>query len=265
MIRSLRETAMMTRKNLFPICALVASLALISMMFTGCTTEPEPAPAPAEEAKEPAEAPPPPEPEPAKEPEEPKPAAAKKPPSKKALMNPSALKEQAPENYRVQFDTSKGDIIIEVTRSWAPKGADRFYNLAANGFFDGCRFFRVVPNFIVQFGLGPDPAVNRMWEQARITDDPVTKTNRRGSVTFATAGPNTRTTQLFINFKANAFLDNQGFAPFGRVVEGMDVVDSLNAEYGEAPDQSMIRNQGQKYLDGKFPNLDYIEAATILP
>jgi len=164
----------------------------------------------------------------------------------------------------VKFETTKGDVIIEVDRSWAPKGADRFYNLVKNGFFDDCRFFRVVSNFIVQFGLGPDPAVNRVWEGSRITDDPVTKTNRKGSITFATAGPNTRTTQVFINFKANAFLDNQGFAPFGRVVKGMDVVESFYTGYGEKPDQALIRNQGNKYLKAKFPKLDYIKRATII-
>jgi peptidyl-prolyl cis-trans isomerase A (cyclophilin A) len=254
---------MITSKRLFPLFRLTATLAFLSLIFVGCSTEPEPPPATPAEAEKPPE--PPKEPEEVK-PEPPKPAAAvKTAPSKKALMNPSALKEKAPAIYKVKFETSKGDVVIEVDRSWAPKGADRFYNLAKNGFFDGCRFFRVVPNFIVQFGLGPDAGVNKMWEAARITDDPVTKTNRKGSLTFATAGPNTRTTQLFINLKANAFLDNQGFAPFGRVVEGMEVIEGVFAGYGEAPDQSMIRNQGQKYLDGKFPNLDFIKAATILP
>jgi peptidyl-prolyl cis-trans isomerase A (cyclophilin A) len=163
----------------------------------------------------------------------------------------------------VTFETTKGNVKIQVNRSWAPKGADRFYNLVKNGFFDGCRFFRIVPNFIVQFGLGGDPAVNARWEDARITDDPVTKTNRKGALTFATAGPNTRTTQLFINLKANAALDEQGFAPFGQVVEGMELIEGLYSGYGEAPDQGMIRTQGNAYLTKRFPNLDYIKNATV--
>ncbi len=249
---------------------VLAALAILSVFLVGCAREPEPAeeePA-GEEAAAPAEEQPADEPEaaeaPAAEPEPPKPAPTASA-DRKSLMNPSALKEKAPDVYRVKWETSKGDVLIEVDRSWAPKGADRFYNLVKNGFYDECRFFRVVPNFIVQVGMHPDPQISRVWQDARITDDPVTKTNRKGTITFATAGPNTRTTQLFVNYKANAFLDNQGFAPFGTVVEGMDVIESVYAGYGEAPEQGMIRAQGNKYLNEKFPKLDYIKKATILP
>ena len=141
------------------------------------------------------------------------------------LMNPSALKEQAPPTYRVKFDTSKGPFVIEVHRDWAPNGADRFYNLVKNGFFDDARFFRVVEGFMVQFGINGDPKVSAVWREARIKDDPVRISNKRTFVTFATAGPNTRTTQVFINFGDNHNLDSQGFAPFGQVVSGMKVVE----------------------------------------
>ena len=251
---------------------LMAALAVALLMLVGCAEEPAPAPETAQEeeatkpppepaAEEPpaetAEAPPA---EEAKPPaEEPKPAAAKK-----SLMNPSALNEKAPDVFMVNLATSKGLIKVQVTRSWAPVGADRFYNLVKNGFYDEARFFRVVPNFVVQFGMHADPAVSKVWEGQRIKDDPVTRTNRKGSLTYAAAGvPNTRTTQVFINLKANAFLDSQGFAPFGRVVEGMDLVEALHSGYGEQPEQPMIRAQGNSYLNKTFPNLDYIQSATI--
>jgi peptidyl-prolyl cis-trans isomerase A (cyclophilin A) len=248
-------------QKLLPLYYLVlASMAIFSLFLVGCAGEPEPAEPPAkEEAAPPPEtkAPEPPKPEPEPEPAKPKPTAT-------SLMNPSALKERAPDMFQVKFETSKGDVLIDVTRSWAPKGADRFYNLVKNGFYDECKFFRVVPNFIVQIGMHPDPKVSRVWQNARITDDPVTKTNRKGTVVFANAGPNTRTTQIFINYKANAFLDNQAFAPFGAVTEGMDIVEGLYAGYGEAPEQGMIRAQGNKYLESKFPKLDFIKQATII-
>ncbi|HET9716523.1 MAG TPA: peptidylprolyl isomerase [Pseudolabrys sp.] len=186
-----------------------------------------------------------------------------------ALSNPSALREQAPATYRVRFDTSKGPFVVEVTRAWAPKGADRFYNLVKNGFYDQTRFFRVISGFMVQFGINGDPQTMARWRAAQIGDDPVTQSNKRGTITFATAGPNTRTSQVFINFADNARLDQSGFAPFGRVVSGMNVVDSLNAEYGEGaprgrgPDQSRIQNEGNAYLVKDFPRLDYIKKATI--
>ena len=187
------------------------------------------------------------------------------------LSDPAALKEQAPETFKARFDTSKGVFVVEVTRSWAPNGADRFYNLVKNGYFDDCRFFRVVSGFMVQFGINGDPAVNSVWNKARIQDDPVQESNKRGFVTFATAGPNTRTTQVFINYNnRNMMLDEQGFAPFGKVVEGMEVVDGLYSEYGEGapqgkgPDQGRIQAEGNAYLTASFPNLDYIKSAKIV-
>jgi peptidyl-prolyl cis-trans isomerase A (cyclophilin A) len=197
---------------------------------------------------------------------------AQAPPANKAtsggppsLMNPASLRAKAPENYKVQFTTTKGNIVIEVHRDWAPLGADRFYNLVRNGFFTDAAFFRVVPNFIVQFGLGANPAVNKVWQNANFRDDPVKESNKRGYLVFATAGPNTRTTQLFINLKDNAPLDAQGFAPFGTVVEGMDIVDKIYPGYGERPAQDKITNEGKAYIDKNFPQLDRITAAKVLP
>src|SRR5512139_3976719 len=177
--------------------------------------------------------------------------------------------EQAPATYKVKFDTSKGPFVVQVTRAWAPQGADRFYNLVKSGFFDNVRFFRVVSGFMVQFGINGDPAVMAKWRESPINDDRVTQSNKRGYITFATAGPNTRTTQVFINFADNSNLDSMGFAPFGQVVSGMNVVDTLNAEYGEGaprgrgPDQSRLQNEGNAYLAKEFPHMDYIKKATI--
>ncbi|MGH9736976.1 MAG: peptidylprolyl isomerase [Candidatus Acidiferrales bacterium] len=182
-----------------------------------------------------------------------------------ALLHPDTLQAKAPDVYDVKFDTTRGDFVVQVTRAWAPIGADRFYNLVKHGYFTGAAFFRVVPGFIVQFGLSADPAVNRVWRSANIKDDPVTQSNKRGTLTFATAGPNTRTTQLFINFADNAGLDRQGFAPFGLVTSGMDVVDKLYSGYGERPDQGAITTQGAAYLEKNFPKLDTIKSATIVP
>jgi peptidyl-prolyl cis-trans isomerase A (cyclophilin A) len=182
-----------------------------------------------------------------------------------SLMNPGSLRAKAPDNYKVQFTTTKGNIVIEIHRDWAPLGADRFYNLVRNGFFSDAAFFRVVPNFIVQFGLGANPAVNKVWQSANIRDDQVKESNKRGYLVFATAGPNTRTTQLFINLKDNAFLDALGFAPFGSVVEGMDVVDKIYPGYGERPDQGRITAEGKAYIDKNFPQLDRITTAKVLP
>jgi peptidyl-prolyl cis-trans isomerase A (cyclophilin A) len=187
------------------------------------------------------------------------------------LANPAALTEQAPSTYKARFDTSKGIFVIQVHRAWAPKGADRFYNLVKNGFYDGVRFFRVISGFMVQFGINGDPAVQSHWRTARIEDDPVTQSNERGMITFATSGPNSRTTQVFINFVDNGNLDRLGFAPFGRVVSGMNVVDALNHEYGEGPpggrgpDQTRMQKQGNAYLAKSFPRLDYVKKATIVP
>jgi peptidyl-prolyl cis-trans isomerase A (cyclophilin A) len=183
--------------------------------------------------------------------------------SKAKLRTPAQLTEQAPASYKAKFDTSKGAFVIEVHRDWAPKGADRFYNLVKNGFFDDCRFFRVVPDFMVQFGINGDPNVQKNWANANITDDPVKQSNKKGYITFATRGPNTRTTQVFINFKDNAGLDRQGFAPFGEVVSGMDVVERISSQYGEKPNQGSIQAEGNGYLNKEFPKLDYVKKATI--
>ena len=185
------------------------------------------------------------------------------------LANPAALKEQAPAAYHVKFDTSKGPFVVEVHRDWAPNGADRFYNLVKNGFFDNARFFRVVSGFMVQFGINADPKLSAVWREARIPDDPVRQSNKRGFITFATAGPNTRTTQVFINFGDNHGLDSQGFAPFGQVVSGMNVVDALYSGYGEGapsgngPEQGRVQREGNAYLTSAFSKLDYIKKATI--
>ena len=190
--------------------------------------------------------------------------AAQEADAKPDLLVPSSLTETAPDEYTVRFETSQGDVEIQVNRTWAPRGADRFYNLVKNGFYDEARFFRVVNDFIVQFGLPADPAVGKAWASATFQDDPVRRPNRRGWVVFATAGPNTRTTQVFINTNDNDFLDAQGFAPFGQVTKGMNIVTRFNSEYGEAPDQGLIRSQGNAYLSGQFPKLDYIIKATIV-
>jgi peptidyl-prolyl cis-trans isomerase A (cyclophilin A) len=190
-------------------------------------------------------------------------------PQPASLSNPAALREQAPATYKARFDTSKGVFVVEVVRDWAPNGADRFYNLVKNGFYDNVRFFRVISGFMVQFGINGDPTISAPWREARIPDDPVKQSNKRGYITYAMAGPNTRTSQVFINFGDNAALDRQGFSPFGRVISGMDVVDKLNAEYGEGaprgrgPDQSRIQMEGNAYLTKEFGRLDFVKKATI--
>jgi len=187
------------------------------------------------------------------------------------LGNPAALKEQAPPVYKVEFDTSKGPFVVEVHRDWAPNGADRFYNLVKNGFYDSTRFFRVIEGFMAQFGVNGDPKVSAVWRESRIKDDPVKVSNKRTFVTFATAGPNTRTTQVFVSYGDNSNLDSQGFSPFGQVVSGMKVVDSLYSGYGEGapggrgPGQARVQSEGNAYLASSFPNLDYIKKATIVP
>jgi peptidyl-prolyl cis-trans isomerase A (cyclophilin A) len=188
---------------------------------------------------------------------------AAKAPEKAPEKGKKPTSAEAPDNFRVRFTTSKGPFVVEVHKAWAPKGVQRFYELVQSGYFDGNRFFRIVPNFIVQFGMSGDPAMTRKWDK-NIPDDPVLQTNRAGSITFATAGPNTRTTQLFINLRSNQMLDGQGFAPFGMVVEGMSVVESFNKEYGERPEQDQIRTRGNAYLNAEFPNLDYIKKAEVI-
>lgn len=186
------------------------------------------------------------------------------------LANPDALAEQAPQTYKAKFDTTKGSFVIEVNRTWAPRGADRFYNLVKNGFYDNVRFFRVLDGFMAQFGIHGDPALMAKWRVARIPDDPVRQSNARGTISFATSGANTRTTQVFINFGDNSALDRMGFAPFGRVVSGMNVVDALYSGYGEGapqgrgPDQRRMQMEGNAYLTQNFTRLDYVKKATIV-
>ena len=182
-----------------------------------------------------------------------------------SLLHPETLKAKAPAVFKAKFTTTAGDFVVEVHREWAPIGADRFYNLVRYGYFTNASFFRVVPGFVVQFGLSADPAVNQVWKTANIQDDPVVQSNKRGYLVFATAGPNTRTTQLFINFGDNARLDAMGFAPFATVVEGMDVVDKIYPGYGESPDQGQLTDQGDAYVKANFPKIDKIKLARIVP
>jgi peptidyl-prolyl cis-trans isomerase A (cyclophilin A) len=172
---------------------------------------------------------------------------------------------KGPDRYRVQFETSKGNFVVDVVRGWSPLGADRFHDLVKAKFYDECRFFRVVPGFVAQWGISGDPAVNRKWRQD-IDDDLPGVSNTAGTITFAkTNAPRSRGTQLFINFGDNSRLDSTGFTPFGRVTEGMSVVMSINAEYTDKADQGRITNEGNSYLKAEFPNMDYIKKATILP
>ncbi|MCB9729798.1 MAG: peptidylprolyl isomerase [Deltaproteobacteria bacterium] len=187
-------------------------------------------------------------------------------------MDPTKATAKAPDTYKVKFETTKGDFTIDVDRSWSPLGADRFYNLVKVGFFDGTAFFRVIKGFMAQIGIHGDPRVAAVWKDARIQDDPGGKqSNARGYVSFATAGPNTRTTQFFINFADNGRLDQMGFTPFGKIdAEGMQVVDALYAGYGEGaprgrgPDQGRMQSQGNEYLAKDFPMLDYVKTAKVV-
>ena len=185
------------------------------------------------------------------------------------LLTPAALTEQAPAEYKVDFNTSAGPFVVQVHKEWAPIAADRFYNLVKNGFYDDDRFFRVISGFMVQFGINGDPKLSNVWRNARINDDPVKQSNKRGFISFATSGPNSRTTQVFINFGDNGRLDSSGFSPFGQVTSGMNVVDSLYSGYGEGapsgrgPNQGQIQFEGNAYLVKAFPNLDYVKKATI--
>lgn len=185
-------------------------------------------------------------------------------PPSSALLDPARATEKAPAAFKVRFETTRGVFTVAARRAWAPQGVDRLYNLVKIGFLDGAPFFRVVKGFIVQFGLNGDPRVNAAWQSARLSDDPVTQTNRRGTLTFATAGRDTRTTQLFINYGDNASLDRQGFAPIGEVVEGMATVDGVYDGYGETPDQFRIQSEGNAYLQREFPRLDFIKKATVV-
>jgi peptidyl-prolyl cis-trans isomerase A (cyclophilin A) len=187
-------------------------------------------------------------------------------------LDPALATAQAPEVFRASFSTTKGDFVVEVHRSWAPNAADRLYNLVKIGFYDDTRFFRAVPDFMVQFGLAGDPAVTTKWRQASFTDDPATQSNLRGFVAFARTGrPNSSATQIFVCYENHPSLDRSGFAPFGQVVRGMEVVDDLYKGYGEGapagtgPDQHRIENEGNAYLDREFPKLDRILSTRIVP
>jgi peptidyl-prolyl cis-trans isomerase A (cyclophilin A) len=183
----------------------------------------------------------------------------------RALLTPSALVATAPAEFDVKFVTTKGDFTVHVTRAWAPRGANRFYNLARHHFFDGAYFFRVIPGFVAQFGISPYPAVAKVWDSADIKDDPVTHHNVPGTIVFATAGPNTRTSQLFINYRDNTSnLDPQGFAPFGEVTEGMDVVKQFYSGYGGDLDQDKITAGGKDYVQKNYPQMDMIKTATLV-
>ncbi len=186
------------------------------------------------------------------------------------LKNPAKAVETAPENFKVKFETTKGNFTLDITRAWSPLGADRFYNLVKAGFFTDVAFFRVIDGFMVQFGIHGTPEIAGIWRGARIKDDPVKQSNAKGYISYAMAGPNTRTTQFFINFGNNANLDGMGFSPFGKVTEGMGVVESIYSGYGEGapsgmgPDQGLVQLQGNKYLKAEFPKMDYIKSAELL-
>ena len=203
-------------------------------------------------------------------PEPAKPEPVKKVETISPLLDPKQANEQAPDQYNVRLKTTKGDIVLSLTRDWAPLGVDRFYNLVRVGYFENISFFRVIEGFMVQFGISGDRKVNSAWTNAQIQDDPVKKSNLRGFLSFATAGPDTRTTQLFINFGNNATLDGMGFAPIGEVIEGMDIVDSIYSGYGEGqprgegPNQQRMKTLGDSYLSKEFPKLDYIQSASVI-
>jgi len=193
-----------------------------------------------------------------------------KKPTVNPLLEPSTLTAKAPDVFTARFETSKGPFAIEVHREWSPNGADRFYNLVSNGYYDDTRFFRVISGFMAQFGVHADPKISGPWYAARIPDDPVTQPNVRGMVSFAMSGPHSRTTQLFINYADNSRLDSMGFSPFGKVVEGMEVVDALYSGYGEGapggrgPVQNRIQDEGNAYLNAEFPEMDFIQTARVV-
>jgi peptidyl-prolyl cis-trans isomerase A (cyclophilin A) len=196
-------------------------------------------------------------------------ACSKAPENKPSAPARHAQPAHTPDIYRVNLDTSKGVVVLEITRAWAPHGADHFYELVTNRYYDGDRFYRVVPHFVVQFGIHGDPQVSQLWSSLRIPDDPVKQKNRKGTVTFASSGPGARTTQVFVNMRDNLALDRQGFAPIGRVAAGMDVLERLYGGYGDmpprgsGPDGVEIERQGNNYLENHFPRLDYIKKAAI--
>jgi len=237
-------------RNSLKIAAIAYACSIISIPTVAQTPTPAPAKKPAALAKAPS-------------------AAAK--PFDAALLQPATLNAKAPAEYEVKFVTTAGDFTIKVTRAWAPNGADRFYNLVRHHFYDGAAFFRVLPGFMAQFGISAYPEVSKVWETANIKDDPIVQSNHRGFVSFATAGPNTRTTQVFINYGNNEALDKSGFSAFAVVSDGMEVVDKLYNGYGEGapdghgPNQGLITSRGRAYLEKSFPKLDSIRSATLVP
>src|SRR6266446_7026021 len=256
---------MKVKHNIAGLAAIVFAAGLI---VGGCSKGEQPAEPVAEQPKtEPSAQPPPPPPAETK----PTPSASTTPTEPahnyvKELVSPTKLKEKAPDTYKVRFDTTRGQFTMTVTRAWAPLGADRFYNLVKHHFYDNAAFFRVVPQFVVQFGINANPPVSAAWKHTEIKDDPVTQTNKRGAIVFATAGPNTRTTQVFINLKDNNRLDGMGFAPFGVVDgNGMNVVEMMYEGYGDnaGPDQDQLEKQGDPYLLKGWPKLDHIKSATL--
>jgi peptidyl-prolyl cis-trans isomerase A (cyclophilin A) len=249
--------------------SIALATAVLASISLGCEAPPpEPASKSAPKTEETKAAPAATTAEPARTVQQPAEPAKLTPP---ALLEPEKATEKAPASFKVKLDTTQGDIVIEVTRAWAPNGADRFYNLVKLGYFQDVAFFRVIDGFMAQFGIHGDPKVNTAWRMARIQDDPVKESNKRGYVTFATSGPNSRTVQMFINFGENNRLDGQGFSPFGKVVTGMDVVDKLYKGYGEGapsgagPEQGRVQMQGNAYLKSSFPKLDYIKSASLVP
>lgn len=236
-----------------------STLVALAVVITACDKKPEPQPAETSTTPTPpAEAPP----SATAEAEEPLPEPDAK------LLEPDKAVEQAPAKFKVKLETTKGDVVIEVTRAWSPLGADRFYNLVKVGFFNDVAFFRVVKGFVVQFGIHGHPKVSAAWKEASIKDDPVKESNRKGYLTYAKSGPNTRTTQMFINLTDNEKLDKMGFPPFGKVVEGLEIVESINSEYGEYPSsgggQQRLQAKGNRYLRKIYPKLDYIKGAALV-
>ena len=250
-----------------------AAAAVVGTLFYGCKAKEQTAEAPPPEQPK-AEAPAQPKAEaPAPEPAQPAatasaPSAAPRSGYDRALLRASMLKDKAPETFQVKVATTRGDFVVTVNRAWAPIGADRFYNLVKHHFYDNASFFRVVPGFVVQFGISAYPPVSAAWDKANIKDEPVAQSNKRGYLTYAkTSMPNTRSTQIFINLKDNTGLDQQGFSPFGFVdAQGMKVVDMLYDQYGDSggPDQDQISKLGKPYLDKGWPKLDSIKTATLM-
>jgi peptidyl-prolyl cis-trans isomerase A (cyclophilin A) len=253
------------------IAGLAAILFAVGISLSGCTKREPPAEPVAEQPKTEPPA------QPSVPPTETKPApgASTKPAERahnyvKEQLAPAKLKEKAPETYKVKFDTTRGEFTITVTRAWAPLEADRFYNLVKHHFYDNAAFFRVVPNFVVQFGISANPSVNSAWQHVSMKDDPVVQSNKRGSIVFAqTSNPNSRGTQVFINLKDNTPLDHsgQGFAPFGIVDgKGMNVVEMMYDGYGDSagPDQEQLEKQGDPYLLKGWPKLDHIKSAILI-